>query len=536
MSLASSRRARKPRGSRPAVDPIRLEVFHQLLAALCEEAGAVLMRSAASANIRERRDFSIALFDGDGRLLAQAAHIPVHLGSAAQSVAAVRAELTLEPGDLVILNDPYRGGTHLPDVTLVMPVFLPGHAQPRFFLVNRAHHADIGGAVPGSMAAATDLLAEGLVIPPVKLRRAGAPAVDILALILANVRGAEERRIDFAAQEASLQVAQRRLLALVADQGDAVVREASEQLLEYSHALATAVIAELPRRRVSARDVLDDDGAGTTALPIHLELGVTAGRLRFDWSESADQARGGVNCNRGIAVAASVYLLRCLCPERLPTNEGLFRAIEVVTRRGSLLEPIPPAPVAGGNVETSQRLVDVGLAALRKLLGARIPANSSGTMVNLTLGIADASGVLQTTYETLPGGAGAGPGGAAASAIQTHMTNTRNTPIEDAEQRLPIVVESLTVRRGSGGRGKRRGGDGVRKCVRVLVPASISVFAERAESAPAGARGGGPGKRFSVRATMPDGRRVRLPSKCARSLPAGARITLETPGGGGHGR
>ena len=518
----------------PAPDPVRLEVFHQLLAALCEEAGAVLQRSAASPNIRERRDFSVALFDRHARLIAQAAHIPVHLGSAADSVRAVQKELELEPGDLAILNDPYRGGTHLPDITLVLPVFLSGGVDPDFYLVDRAHHADVGGATPGSMAAVADLLAEGLIIPPVKLRARGVPSQDIVRMFLANVRGADERRVDLAAQEAALLRAEARLRGLIDAHGLAVVEAYAAHLQDYSERIARAVVGTLPSGVFTAVDQLDGDGLGSGPIRIRLALEARAGALRFDWRNTDDQARGGVNANRGIVTAASVYLLRCLCPERLPTNDGVFRAVEVITRPGSLLEPRFPAPVAGGNVETSQRLVDTGLRALERALGARIPACSSGTMVNLTIG-GRGPGAF-TSYETLPGGAGAGATRAGASALQTHMTNTRNTPIEDAERRWPIVVHRLTVRRGSGGRGRRRGGDGLIKEIEVREPAAVSLFAERAQSRPRGSRGGGAGQGLRVAVVGADGRRRKIAEKSSHELETGMRVIVETPGGGGHGR
>ncbi|MFO1051154.1 MAG: hydantoinase B/oxoprolinase family protein [Planctomycetota bacterium] len=528
-----SRSARIKSLSPALSDPIRLEVFHQLLAALCEEAGAVLQRSAASPNIRERRDFSVALFDGAGRLVAQAAHIPVHLGSAADSVRAVQRELDLEPGDLAILNDPFRGGTHLPDVTLVLPVFVRGDREPDFFLVDRAHHADIGGATPGSMAAAADLCAEGLVIPPVKLRARGQRVSDVMRMILANVRGADERQVDLAAQESALLRGEERLRALVGEHGLDVVTANTGHLMDYAERIARGVVRAFPRGSFAAEDQLDGDGLGSGPLPIRLELSAQRGRLRFDWRGSADQARGGVNANRGIVVAASVYLLRCLCPERLPTNDGLFRALEVVTRPGSVLEPRAQAPVAGGNVETSQRLVDVGLKALARAMPGRIPACSSGTMVNLTLGGRGARSF--TSYETLPGGAGAGPSGEGVSAVQTHMTNTRNTPIEDAEHRWPIVVRALHLRTGSGGVGRCRGGDGIVKEIELREPAVVSLFAERELSAPEGVEGGGPGAPLRVALRIGGGTPESLPAKFSRTLPEGARVRIETPGGGGFG-
>ena len=517
-------------------DPVRLEVFHQLLAAVCEESGAVLQRSAVSPNIRERRDFSVALFDRSGRLVAQAAHIPVHLGSAAGSVEAVRRELPdLGPGDVAILNDPYAGGTHLPDVTLVRPVFVRGGGnEPRFYVVNRAHHADIGGAVPGSMAPAHDLHGEGLVLPPLLLRRAGEPVDAVLAVIRANVRSPDERLLDLKAQEASLDVAARRVEALCEEQGLAEVEAYAGHLCAYSERIARDVVRAIPRGVYDAEDVLEDDGSGGGPFPLRLRLTVRDGALEFDFRDSAPQARGGLNANRGVVLAASVYLLRCLCPGRLPTNDGLFRVVHVRTRPGTILDPIRPAPVAGGNVETSQRLVDLGLRALAQALPGQIPACSSGTMVNLTLGGAGARAF--SSYETLPGGAGAGANGPGVSAIQTHMTNTRNTPIEELEQRLPVRVHAFTVRRGSGGKGLHRGGDGVLREFELLEAASVGLFAERAVDGPPGADGGSSGAPFRARVVDPTGRRRPLDPKGAQILPAGTRVRIETPGGGGHGK
>jgi N-methylhydantoinase B len=516
------------------IDPVRLEVFHHLLSAYCEEAGARLRRSAISPNIRERADYSVAVFDRDGRLVAQAAHIPVHLGSAGDAVAAARRELELARGDVAILNDPYCGGTHLPDVTMVRPVFVPGSRRPEWFVVNRAHHADIGGATPGSMGIARDLFAEGLVLPPVLLRQRGRLQEGFLRLFARNVRNADERLVDLHAQEASLMQLEQRLLAMRAEHGQAAVRRTIGALLDYTERSGRAMLRSLQAGRYRARDQLDDDGLGNGPLPIELELTLGSGAATFDWRRTCDQAEGSVNANPGIALAACVYALRCLCPGRLPTNDGLFRLIRLQTRKGSLVDPRWPAPVAGGNVETSQRLVDVVFAALAGAAKAVVPAASAGTMSNLTFGGVTSDGRAFTSYETLPGGAGATPTVAGQSAIQTHMTNTRNTPIEEFELRLPLRVRSLSVRRGSGGRGRRRGGDGIEKAVEALVPMHCAFLGERQQQGPPGARGGGagrPGRLFVERR----GRRTRLPGKVSFDLAAGDVVIVATTGGGGHG-
>eukprot|EP00904_Undaria_pinnatifida_P001958 jgi/Undpi1/11763/HiC_scaffold_37.g14058.m1 len=516
------------------VDPVRLEVVHHLLAAVCEEAGTVLQRSAISPNIRERRDFSVALFDGEGRLVGQAAHIPVHLGSAAAAVEAVRSELDLAPGDTAIVNDPYRGGTHLPDVTLVRPVFARGARAPRWFLLCRAHHADIGGSTPGSMGLAVDLIAEGLVLPPVHLRRRDQEQRDVWALIAANVRGAPERMADLRAQEACVRVAEQRLGELEAQLGAREVTRYAGHLMDYTERLAGAEIAGLPEGTWSAKDIMESDGAGNGPFDLAVELAIAKGRMRFDFSRTADQAMGGINANRSITIAACVYVLRCLCPSRLPTNDGLFRLLDVVTRPGSLVDPLHPAPVAGGNVETSQRLVDVVLQAVAKAAPQLVPASSAGTMTNLCIG--GHTGDF-ATYETLPGGAGAGGHGDGASALQTHMTNTRNTPVEECERRLPLRVTRLGIRSRSGGAGRHRGGDGLIKEVVALEPVQVSLLAERHERGPRGAKGGGEGAAGRLRVRRAGKRRLEAhPGKTEFSLDVGDAVTVETPGGGGYGK
>ena len=519
--------------ARAKVDPVQLEVFHHLLGAYCEEAGARLRRSAISPNIRERADYSVAVFDREGDLVAQAAHIPVHLGSAGDAVRAVREDLELVDGDVAVLNDPYRGGTHLPDVTMVRPVFF-GKRRPEWFVVNRAHHADVGGATPGSMGIVRDLFAEGLVLPPVHFRRRGQLQQDLLRVLSRNVRGADERLVDLRAQEASLSQLGDRLIALADQRGVATVRRTTSALMDYSERAARAMLRTLPSGTFEARDALDDDGLGSGRLEVALSLRIAGGRATFDWTGTCDQARGGVNANPGIALAASVYAIRCLCPGRLPTNQGLFRALRLVTRAGSLVDPRSPAPVAGGNVETSQRLVDVAFQALAAAAPDRVPAASAGTMSNLTFGGVAEDGREFASYETLPGGAGASARSSGQSAIQTHMTNTRNTPVEELEQRAPVRVRALSVRRGSGGGGARRGGDGLVKEVEALAPLRGAFLGERHRAGPPGASGGRsgkPGRLFVERR----GERARLPAKASFELAAGDVVRVETPGGGGHG-
>lgn len=526
--------------ARKAIDPVKLEVFHHLLGAYCEEAGARLRLSAISPNIRERADYSVAVFDREARLVAQAAHIPVHLGSAGEAVHAVRRELELEPGDVAILNDPYCGGTHLPDVTMVRPVFTQAgatkrRAQPEWFVVNRAHHADIGGATPGSMGIARDLFAEGLVLPPVHLRRRGVLQDDLIRLMSRNVRGAEERLVDLAAQEASLAQLEQRLHAMVDEHGLATVRSTTSALMDYTERAGRTLLKTLKNGAYRAHDFLDGDGIREGRLRIELQMRMHADRIEFDWTKTCDQALGGVNANPGIVMAACVYSLRCLCPGRLPTNDGLFRLLRLVTRPGSLVDPRSPAPVAGGNVETSQRLVDICLQALSSAAPKRVPAASAGTMSNLTFGGVTRDGREFASYETLPGGAGASASHDGQSAIQTHMTNTRNTPIEELEQRAPLRIRALSLRRGSGGRGEHRGGDGLVKEVEVLEPLRGAFLGERHREGPPGSAGGAAGAAGRLFVERQGGARRRLPAKTSFSLAAGDVITVATPGGGGHG-
>ena len=517
-------------------DPVRLEICHHLLAAMCEEAGTLLQQSAVSPNIRERRDFSIAVFDRDGRLVAQAAHIPVHLGSAADAVAAARNAIDFAPGDVALRTDPSAGGTHLPDVTMVVPVFATGQREPDWFLSGRAHHADIGGATPGSMGIARDLFGEGLVIPPVLWKRGGRRNQDVARLLLSNVRGSAERELDFAAQESSLLRLAGRLLALQQEWGRDELRRYAKHLMDYAEAEGRAAVRRLARGSFRSCDALEDDGQGNGPFWIDLRLQVGARGLRFDFSRSSAQAQGGVNANRSVVLAACAYAVRCLCPERLPTNEGLFRLFTVATKKGTVVDPIRPAPVAGGNVETSQRLVDVCLAAIGKAWKGRVPACSAGTMSNRSMGGLRKDGSEFTFYETLPGGAGAGPSRDGRSAVQTHMTNTRNTPVEETEHRYPVRIRSLTVRRGSGGAGARRGGDGIEKQVEALSPASVTFLGERHVSGAPGADGGRAGATGSIEVVTATGSRRRWPSKGTSQLRVGEVVVVRTPGGGGHGR
>jgi N-methylhydantoinase B len=518
-------------------DRLRLEVFHHLFAATAEEMGVSLMRSAFSPNIKERRDFSCALFDGEGRMIGQAAHLPVHLGAAPLSVAAVRAAVPLERGDAVLLNDPFEGGTHLPDLTLVSPVFLRGAGEPEFFCVNRAHHADVGGQHPGSMAPAHDVHGEGLRIPPTRLVRGGRIDADLLRLLLANMRVSEEREGDLLAQWAANRVGERRLTAMAQEHGVGQLTRRAGELMDWTAELTADLLGSLPAGAWSSEAELEEEGCGGRGRPrIRVTLSRHRGRLRVDLRETDDQVAGSVNTTRAVAVAAVFYLVRLLLPDGTPTNEGVMRRVEVLTRPGSLVDARYPAPVAAGNVETSQRLVDALLDALQQALPERIPASSAGTMSNLTFG-GRSGGRSFSAYETIAGGAGAGPGGAGAHAIQTHMTNTRNTPIEALETQFPVRVMGYTVRRGSGGGGRKRGGDGVVRRLRFLVDAQVGWIAERQERGPRGLAGGARGRPGRARLLLPGRSTERtLGGKVSLAVPAGSELEVLTPGGGGHGR
>ena len=532
--------ARRGARSAPRVDPVRLDVFHHLFAAVAEEMGASLLRSSFSPNIRERRDFSCALFDGRGRMIGQASHLPVHLGSTPLSVAAAIERVAMDPGDAVILNDPYAGGTHLPDVTLVGPVFLPGSRRPDFYCANRAHHADVGGAAPGSMAPMPDVHGEGLRIPPIRLVRGGRVEREVLDLILANLRVPREREADLLAQWSTNRIGERRLQEMAREHGAAELRLRAEQLMDWTERLTRELLAGLPDGEWGFEDELEEplsDGGATARVRVRLEK--RGASLVCDFRATDALPGSPLNATRAVTVSAVLYVLRTLLPPFAPTNDGVLRPVTVLTRPGTLVDARYPSAVAAGNVETSQRLVDVLFGALAPVLPGRVPAASAGTMSNLAFGSAgdEAAGrPAYAYYETIAGGAGASPGGPGASAIQTHMTNTRNTPIEELETSLPVRVLACAVRRGSGGAGARRGGDGIVKRLRFLEPTTVSWVAERQRRGPWGLAGGGPGAPGSARWRRGPGEPWEpLAGKCSLRVGAGAELELETPGGGGHG-
>ncbi len=515
-------------------DPLVLDVFRNRFAAVAEEMGVTLMRTAYSPNIKERRDYSCAVFDAAGDMVAQAAHIPVHLGAMPLSVKAVLAEKTFAPGDMVMVNDPFRGGTHLPDITLVAPVFADGD-RPVFYVANRAHHSDVGGMAAGSMPLSTSLFQEGIVIPPVTVVRGGVMDRELMDFFLANVRTPVEREGDFAAQIMANLTGAKRLSEMIERFGRERTAHQAARLLDHAEALARAAIREVPDGVHEACDLLDDDGAGGADIAVRLRLTIRGDGMEFDFTGSDPQAAGCVNATRAIAVSAVLYAVRCLVAKDVPVNAGLTRPIHIVTRPGSIVDAAFPAAVAGGNVETSQRLVDVIFLAMSQALPGKVPAASQGTMNNVAVGgVAARTGAPFAYYETLAGGMGAGAAGPGESAVHSHMTNTLNTPVEALEYAYPLVVREYCVRRGSGGEGRHPGGDGLCREVEFLSPAEVTVLSERRRHPPYGLSGGAPGA--TGRNVLIHGGEAReLPGKCHFTAGKGDRLRVETPGGGGYG-
>jgi N-methylhydantoinase B len=498
---------------------------------------AALRRTAFSPNIKERRDYSSALFDGKGQIIAMGDDMPVHLGSMPLSVRAVLDSLELEPGDIAILNDPFAGGTHLPDVTMVMPVFIRRGNPPAFYVANRAHHADIGGSSPGSMGLSREIYQEGVRIPPVKILRRGNLNREILALILNNVRTPREREGDLTAQIGACRIGVERLAELVVRYSHERVARSMADLLDYSERLMRAELRRWPEGKFTAEDFLDDDGI--TAQPVKIRAAIaldpSAAAAYVDFTGSDPQTQGSVNAVYAITYSAVFYVFRCLLPGDAPPAAGLMRSVRTNMPAGTVVNASPPAAVAGGNVETSQRIVDVLLRALAKAAPARIPAASSGTMNNLAVGGADPrTGQRFAYYETIAGGMGARAHSDGLSGVHTHMTNSMNTPVEALEYAYPLRVRQYSFRRGSGGAGKYRGGDGLVREIEFLTPAQVTLLSDRRRFAPYGLAGGKPGKRGRT-TLISGGERTSLPGKFNLHVKTGSRLRIETPGGGGWG-
>lgn len=529
------------------MDSVRLEIYRSLFTSVAEEMGIALRRTSFSPNIKERRDYSCAVFDRRGLLIAQGDHMPVHLGSMPMSVRAAIERCQINAGDVIVLNDPYAGGTHLPDVTMVAPVTSParqtrtrvassGSSRPLFFVANRAHHADIGGATPGSMGAATEIYQEGLRIPPIHLVRGGEVEKEVVRLILANVRGHEERQGDLAAQLGALRVGSDRLHEIVDRYGFSEADRYARHLIGYAERLARGTIAAIPDGAYSAEDFLDNDGETEEPVWIRARIDIRGDKARVDFTGSSPQSRGAINAVEAITVSAVYYVIRCLIPGDVPASAGVIAPVEIIAPLGTVVNATPPSAVAGGNVETSQRIVDVLFRALAQAMPDRIPAASQGTMNNLTIGGWDSRyGREFAYYETVGGGMGARPRADGLSAVHTHMTNSSNTPAEALEYAYPLRVRRYAVRRGSGGAGKYRGGDGVVREIELLAPATVSLLADRRVSRPYGLSGGEPGQTGTAVLLSRGGRRT-LPGKFTIRAEAGDRLVIETPGGGGFGK
>ena len=557
-------------------DPIELEIFKNLYHSIAEEMGAALRRTAFSPNIKERRDYSCAVFDAHGDVIAMGDHMPVHLGSMPMSVRAAIDAGPMQPGDVVMLNDPFRGGTHLPDITLVAPVYVARKGAPSlsrrslagqggevdvsrvqsysrqsvpdFYVASRAHHADVGGAYPGSMGLCREIYQEGVRIPPVKLMRRGETDPDVLAMLLNNVRTPEEREGDLGAQIAACHTGAERLREVCARYGVERAKRAAADLLDYAEELMRAFLQRVPEGEYRAEDFLDSDGITDKPVKIAVCVSISPpGRVRrqdasatplvtVDFTGSDPQVEGSVNAVAAITYSACFYVFRCLLAEDVPAAAGLMRPIRLIAPEGTIVNARPPAAVAGGNVETSQRIVDALLRALAHAIPDRIPAAASGTMNNLTIGGLDPrTGEPFTYYETIAGGMGARPGKAGVSGVHTHMTNSLNTPAEALEYAYPLRVRTYSLRPDSGGKGKFSGGDGIVREIEVLTDCEVTLLADRRFRGPWGLSGGAEGEPGKTTIIRRDGSLESIPGKFSTHLRAGERVRIETPGGGGWG-
>lgn len=530
-------------------DPTTLEIYRALYTSVAEEMGIALRRTAFSPNIKERRDYSCAVFDAQGNVIAQGDHMPVHLGSMPMAVAAALKEIEIQEGDVVALNDPFAGGTHLPDVTLVASVsgerravsskvkncsLLAAH-RSLFYVANRAHHADIGGANAGSMGMSTDVYGEGIRIPPVRIVKNGKFDEDLLKLLFANVRASHERRADFEAQIGSLKTGAVRLLEIVERRGANEALEYAQHLVAYSARMMRLAISQIPNGVYEAEDFLDDDGISNEPVRIRVSLEIKNENAVVDFTGSAKQVVGPINAVEAITVSAVSYCFRSLIGADVPASAGLMQPVKVICPSGTVVNATHPASVAGGNVETSQRIVDVVFRALAKALPEKIPAASQGTMNNLTIGGIDSrTGKEFSYYETVAGGMGARPTQDGMSAVHTHMTNSLNTPAEALEYAYPLRVRAYKIRKGSGGKGKQSGGNGVVREIETLSDASMSLLSDRRKIAPYGLQKGEDGvkgKAYIIRGKT----KKEIKSKGSWTLESGDIVRIETPGGGGFG-
>ena len=519
-------------------DPIRIEIMKHRLVSVAEEMGARLQRAAFSPNIKERCDFSCAVFDASGDLVAQAAHIPVHLGAMPLSVQACLEALTFSPGDVAIVNDPYRGGTHLPDITVVSPIFMEDNVEPILlgFVANRAHHADIGGMSAGSMPLAQEIYQEGLIIPPIKLMVGGKRHEGVWQLLMANVRTSEERSGDLQAQLAANHIGMERMKGFAKQFGAPMLVADMAALLRYSERMTRQLIGQLSKGCYRFEDALDNDGFSEERAVIQVAITIDGEQVTVDFSGTDAQRPGSINAVFPVTLSAVAYVFRCVLGLDIPANSGCLRPIHIIAPEGTLVNARPPAAVAAGNVETSQRVVDVLLGALAQACPDRIPAASQGTMNNLTIGgWDDRHGRPFAYYETIGGGIGAGPKADGASGRHSHMTNTLNTPIEALEFAYPFRISRYALRKESGGTGKFQGGDGLVRVYEFLQPAQITVLSDRRVTKPYGLDGGGTGKPGRNRIRQ-NGEEKDFPGKCSFLVEVDDSLIIESPGGGGYGK
>lgn len=516
------------------IDIIDIEVFNKLFSSVAEEMGIILTRASFSSNIKERRDFSCAVFDGHGRLIAQASHIPVHLGSMPKTLEAVIGRIDLAPGDIIITNDPFQGGSHLPDITLIEAVFEKEHPQPAFYVANRAHHADVGGISPGSMGLHRTIAQEGVLIPPTYLFQANQENTKFFNDFLARVRNPEERRGDLRAQQAALSRGRQRLTDMLHRYGRFQLTAVTQALIGYGRRLMATTIASIPDGIYSFTDFLDNDGTSQLPVPIAVTITISGSHALVDFTKAADQIPSPLNTVASVTASATIYAFMCLTGDGPPINHGSYQPISILTRPGTIVDALPPAAVAAGNVETSQRLVDVLFGALAQALPDRIPAASCGSMNNIAIGGDLPNGGHFTYYETIGGGMGARPGLDGLSGIHTHMTNTMNTPIEALEHSFPFIITRYGLRRGSGGKGQKKGGDGIVRGYRFLTAAEVSLLSERRSTRPYGLAGGEKGKEGS-NILISRGKGKKIPGKTHFRVFPGDIVEIRTPGGGGFG-
>src|SRR3984885_13292644 len=507
------------------LDPIEFEIFKNLFVSIAEEMGVTLCRTGFSPNIKERLDYSCAIYDASGQTIAQGDHLPVHLGAMPLSVRAAIDHVAMEPGDTVILNDPFRGGTHLPDITLVSPVFLKKTGSPAFFVANRAHHSDVGGMSPGSMPLAREVFQEGLIIPPVKLVKRGVLDGELMSFILANVRTPDEREGDLTAQIASNRVGEARLREITQKYSYKRVAHYAAATQDYAERVLRRTIADIPDGEYRFEDFLDNDGFSPEPVWIRVAIRISGDSAEVDFTGTDKQTGGGVNANLAITLSASLYAFRCLVKEDVLYNSGISRAVRVIAPPGTVVNALHPSAVAGGNVEASQRITDVVLGALSRALPDVIPAASQGTMNNVTLGgTAPRTGRAFAYYETAGGGMGGRNGLPGISGVHTHMSNTRNTPIEALEHHLPVRIRTYSLRQGSGGAGEYSGGEGLIREYEVLAKTSAPGLTERRVARPYGAQGGNPGASGRNSIIRANGSIEPLPSKARIELKPGDRL------------